>query len=413
MSESIKYVPCKDKKVDLVTLKSLSQEELIDRVLQLQAHNEQLRNIISKQIQGGESSQRTAKMKEFDFTKWKSVHILLKFLYFGWNYQGYVVQEDTIATVEHYLMNALSKCKLIQSRETCNYHRCGRTDKGVSAFSQVISLTVRAADEGKPPLEYCKMLNRLLPPDIRVIAWQPVCEEFSARFNCKNRAYKYFFPKADLDLQVMNEAAKNLIGTYDFRNLCKMDVGNGVTNFTRTISQAEVTRLDDYGFRDTGYEMCVFTLTSQAFLWHQVRCIMAVLLLVGKRLEDPSVIKELLDVDRNPRKPQYPLSSDIGLNLFYSEYEKEEWIFDKSEIMHVLEVLQGIWAENAIKASHVKYCMTELEKLISEPIFKQTSKLLRQESKIYKPLLSRNLCSSLEEKIDHFVKRRRITREKK
>lgn len=67
---------------------------------------------------------------------------------------------------------------------------------------QVISITVRMADDGKNPLEYCKMLNRLLPEDIRIFAWQPVCEEFSARFNCKSRTYKYFFPRSNLDLEV-------------------------------------------------------------------------------------------------------------------------------------------------------------------------------------------------------------------
>ena len=29
-------------------------------------------------------------------------------------------------------------------RETSNYHRCGRTDKGVSALGQVISLDLRS-----------------------------------------------------------------------------------------------------------------------------------------------------------------------------------------------------------------------------------------------------------------------------
>lgn len=71
------------------------------------------------------------------FSRCKTQHILLKLLYFGWDYQGYTVQEDSSMTIEYHLINALLKCKLIKSRETSNYHRCGRTDKGVSAFSQV------------------------------------------------------------------------------------------------------------------------------------------------------------------------------------------------------------------------------------------------------------------------------------
>lgn len=69
-------------------------------------------------------------------------------------------------------------------------------------FFQVITLTVRAAKEGEPSLEYCKVLNRLLPKDIRVVAWKVVPENFSARFDCKKRTYRYFFPRGDLDLKV-------------------------------------------------------------------------------------------------------------------------------------------------------------------------------------------------------------------
>ncbi|KAK3887084.1 hypothetical protein Pcinc_008848 [Petrolisthes cinctipes] len=68
-------------------------------------------------------------------------HVVLKFAYLGWDYQGYATQEDTSQTIEAKLFTALLKTRLIQSRQTSNYHR---TDKGVSAFEQVISITVRS-----------------------------------------------------------------------------------------------------------------------------------------------------------------------------------------------------------------------------------------------------------------------------
>lgn len=39
----------------------------------------------------------------------------------------------------------------------------------------------------------------------------------------------------------MDKAVKYTIGDHDFRNICKMDVGNGVTNYKRTIIDAEVS----------------------------------------------------------------------------------------------------------------------------------------------------------------------------
>ena len=39
-------------------------------------------------------------------------------------------------------------------------------------------------------IDYCGMLNRVLPPDIRALAWAPVTEDFSARFSCSDRTYR-------------------------------------------------------------------------------------------------------------------------------------------------------------------------------------------------------------------------------
>lgn len=39
-------------------------------------------------------------------------------------------------------------------------------------------------------LDYVAMLNRVLPVEIRVIAWAPVKPELSARFDCKLRTYR-------------------------------------------------------------------------------------------------------------------------------------------------------------------------------------------------------------------------------
>ena len=73
-------------------------------------------------------------------------------------------------------------------------------------------------------IDYCKMLNSVLPEHIQVVAWAPCARrDFSARFDCVGRTYKYFFPRGGLDLGAMNEAGESLVGEHDFRNFCKMD----------------------------------------------------------------------------------------------------------------------------------------------------------------------------------------------
>lgn len=133
-----KYVSSKNKKIDLKSLQSKTHEELVEVIRQLHAHNEQLKAIIAKNCRV--ENQDHQKNNDFDFSRCKWIHILIKLVYFGWDYQGYVCQDDTSDTIEHHLMQAMLKCRLIKSRETSNYHRCGRTDKGVSSFSQASNL---------------------------------------------------------------------------------------------------------------------------------------------------------------------------------------------------------------------------------------------------------------------------------
>ena len=51
-------------------------------------------------------------------------------------------------------------------------------------------------------IDYCKILNAILPREIRVLAWAPVKPDFSARFDCKQRVYRYFIPVGGADLKV-------------------------------------------------------------------------------------------------------------------------------------------------------------------------------------------------------------------
>nr|CAD7428975.1 unnamed protein product [Timema monikensis] len=356
-------------------------------------------------------------------------------MYLGWDYQGLVKQEDTAETIEQHLFLALSTGCLVESRETSNYHRCGRTDKGVSSFGQTISLDLRsslsqeqlAADpnmtEGELP--YTKILNRLLPEDIRVLAWRPAPPDLSARFQCKQRTYKYFFPRGDLNVQssynglypkVMNSAARFIVGTHDFRNFCKMDVANGVVNFTRSIVSAQVSVMsrDPHMSSDSsdtsGYDMCVLTLVGHAFLWHQVRCIMGLLLLVGQGKEEADVVQELLDVDSYPRKPQYSMASELPLNLFHCEYEQgTQWYMNQECLAQVVRTLQSTWTKLNVKASMVRAMLLDLESSLEVPVSEQTSCLLQGvRSKVYQPLLKRPTCGSLEARIEHYVKRQRL-----
>lgn len=164
----------------------------------------------------------------------------------------------------------------------------------------------------------------------------------------------------------MQKSAQYLMGSHDFRNLCKMDVGNGVVTFDREIRAANIVPADGEYPIPTPYDMFYLHLTGKAFLWHQVRCIVAILLMVGQGNEKPEIMQELLDVEKNPCTPQYSLASDAALNLFNVEYEefststvsstvstssgeKLQWIYDEVNLSRVISVLQEQWTGISVK----------------------------------------------------------------
>jgi tRNA pseudouridine38/39 synthase len=269
------------------------------------------------------------------------------------------------------LFDALLKVKLIQDRLSCKYTRCGRTDKGVSALGQVISLYLRSNlplledDEDASPqkkrkteeddskkvqeIDYCGLLNKVLPEDIRIIGWNEVSENFSARFSATYRKYRYFFVRRNLNITAMNEAASYLIGDHDFRNLCKMDVVN-VTNFRREIYEANIV---PFMHNESNNDRSVWMLEIRgiAFLWHMVRCIMAILLLVGEGKEQPTIVKELLDIDNCSSKPLYEMACDQPLVLYECGFENLKLDMQANNLYSLTQHYESIWQRHIISAA--------------------------------------------------------------
>jgi tRNA pseudouridine38/39 synthase len=234
--------------------------------------------------------------------------------------------------VEKYIFDALKRTKLIDSIEECNYSRCGRTDKGVSAFGQVIGATLRSnlptnaemidfdsldevhagqkfrvkmpdgTEKTITEIDYPTHINRSLPKDIRVYSVVSAPIDFHARFQARGRTYRYFFVKKNMDITKMQAAANLLVGQHDFRNFCRIDLT--AQTFERTIKYFKVFKCPHNTANNPEDQLYFFEIYGQAFLWHQVRCMVGILFMVGKGKEEPSLISRLLDIKVTPRKPQ-------------------------------------------------------------------------------------------------------------
>lgn len=422
--------------VDQDDYASWPREKLIERLKVVEAQLKQSkRPDRSDQTEGGAPTAKKQKRerREPDPSKYSTRNIALKFAYLGKNYNGFEYQPTAeLPTIEGELWKALTKAYLIMPEDPAtvswdglDYSKCGRTDKGVSAFGQVISLKVRsnrplprprlegdreaAVDEvegafPEPPpfhdindeIDYVGKLNRLLPPEIRVLAWCPHPPEgFSARYSCEERVYRYFFTQpsflnhsvisgcgaatdmhatagaAWLDIEAMNKAAEHFVGLHDFRNFCKVDGSKQITNFERRILSASIEEVpggagssqlpwlhhqggpDSNNTDSSAYpRLFSFNVRGTAFLWHQIRHMVAVLFLVGQGLESPDVVAQLLDVSRTPRKPNYCMADEVPLVLWDCKYPDGmlSWVYpDGSSGQHsTTDRLWQVWRERKV-----------------------------------------------------------------
>ncbi|CAK9441755.1 uncharacterized protein LODBEIA_P56230 [Lodderomyces beijingensis] len=318
-----------------------SKEDLIAKIKSLEAPHDAASSVTTTESmvkdqaastpQIKQSSSQKKEAKVFDWSKHNTRFVALRFAYLGWNYNGLAMQfeQTPLPTIEETILQVLAKVKLVpEPLDEVQFSRCGRTDKGVSAMNQVISINLRSnltpeeqTLEGNDlrEIDYLSVINGNLPPDIKMhsICLRPP-PDFDARFSCKSRHYRYLFKKTNhLDIDLMNQAAMYYEGHHDFRNFCKLDGSKQITNFERYIYRSRIIPL--------GGDLYCFDLQGTAFLWHQVRCMVAILFLVGQQLEKPEIVLDLMDMTKYPTKPLYEMANDKPLVLYDCEFPAMEW----------------------------------------------------------------------------------------
>lgn len=202
----------------------------------------------------------------------------------------------------------------------------GRTDAGVHALGQVVSVTLQRP---LAPDTLVRALNARLPPAVRVLSAEPVGPDFHARFRAVAKTYRYRiwntavlspFERAyvwhvanpALDVAAMSDAAARLVGTHDFAAF--QATGSDATTTVRTIVSSRVT-----GARDRSREPLVtYEVRGDGFLRHMVRAIVGTLVEVGRGRRPAAWVDEVLGSrDRAHAAQTAPAS---GLFLVQVEY---------------------------------------------------------------------------------------------
>jgi tRNA pseudouridine38-40 synthase len=142
----------------------------------------------------------------------------------GWQSQtnGRAVQDEITKVLDQVLQEPVT---LVGS---------GRTDSGVHARGQVASFRTQST-LGLGSIQ--SALNGILPEDIYIHAVEEAPEGFNARYDAKERVYRYYihltpnaigrfyawYVKYDLNIESMNAVASMIVGEHDFESFCKYE----------------------------------------------------------------------------------------------------------------------------------------------------------------------------------------------
>jgi len=194
--------------------------------------------------------------------------------------------------------------------ETRTAISAGRTDSGVHALAMPMHVDI-ARDF--TPEKLREALNfHVRPHPVSVTEVRIVPDDFSARFDCRQRRYFYRIlnrsgrPALDrgrvwhlvneLDIDAMNSAAAFLVGKHDFES------------FRSAHCQAETAlkTLDALSVARVGEEVHIRT-AARSFLHNQVRIFAGTLVEVGKGKWTPDNVRTALDSrDRSAAGPTAP-----------------------------------------------------------------------------------------------------------
>ncbi|WP_431960957.1 tRNA pseudouridine(38-40) synthase TruA [Actinacidiphila sp. bgisy160] len=212
------------------------------------------------------------------------VRVRLDLAYDGTEFSGWAKQRSR-RTVQGELESALQT--VLRLPDPVELTVAGRTDAGVHARGQVAHVDL---PEDVWALEGGKLLRRLagrLPWDVRVWKVSRAPAGFNARFSAIWRRYAYrvgdhqggvdpllrghvLWHDRPVDVDLMNEAARKLLGEHDFAAYCKKREG------ATTIR----TLLELHWERDAS-GLAVATVRADAFCHNMVRALVGSMLLVG------------------------------------------------------------------------------------------------------------------------------------
>ena len=236
--------------------------------------------------------------------------LVIELQYLGTAYDGWQPQPNQ-SSVYDVVAAALHKC----TGETHGPVVAGRTDKGVHAAHQLISVRTDRSDDDHAAL--VAALNEALPKDVRVLSARDGPALFHATTSVRRKTYTYYLALGDtagdvawrvegLDLAKMRACAQRFVGTHDYK---VFSAGGKASGTVRSIQAVVVEELEHVELPFVGRvqgPLVRLGFEGDGFLKHQVRRMVGALVRVGRGELAESVVAEAL---RDPATPRPEISS--------------------------------------------------------------------------------------------------------
>lgn len=247
--------------------------------------------------------------------------------YSGTNYYGMQRNPNT-PTIEEELFQSLYKNKYISQEnftqvQTMQFQRAARTDKGVSAARQVVSLKL-------PENVEVSKINENLPEVIRVFGIKRVTKGFNSKVQCDSRSYIYLLPTVsfipyeqmmvqkgfrvdEAVLDRVNTILQKFVGTKNFHNFTakKQATDPSAKRYMKTL-------VCDKPFVKDDVEFTLIKIRGQSFMLHQIRKMVGLVIAIIKGCTS----EETLDLALGMEKVNIPKAPGLGLLLDYVHYER-------------------------------------------------------------------------------------------
>ena len=254
-------------------------------------------NVLSCSVDAYEESLAESSAAE-DLTESEAT-LVIKLGYRGAAFCGFA-EQPAQRSVAGDLRRALETVLRREVELTC----AGRTDAGVHAQAQYVSLPIYDADLSLSGEKLVRSLTALTDDDISIRQLFRAPQGFSARFDAQARSYRYricadsarpilgwdhvWWYNGHLDADLMDKAAQALVGEHDFKSFCKAISAEGepTHRFVERLSVEEI--------EEAGEKLIAVDITGNAFLHNMVRTIVGTLVEIGRGHRPVEWIDEVL-----------------------------------------------------------------------------------------------------------------------